>query len=85
MLFDKWCAASKVNDFNSLRELVLLEEFKSCLPELVVVYLNEQKVTSMSQAAVLAEEFVLTHKSVFLQLHARRRLNLFLFNRKVPV
>ncbi len=65
MLFDKWCAASKVNDFNALRELVLLEEFKSCLPERVVVYLNEQKVTSMSQAAVLAEEFVLTHKSVF--------------------
>ncbi len=55
MLFDKWCAASKVNDFNSLRELVLLEEFKSCLPERVVVYLNEQKVTSMSHAAVLAE------------------------------
>ncbi|KAG1952330.1 gag-pol fusion protein [Pimephales promelas] len=64
-LFDKWCNASKVTDFNSLRELLLLEEFKKCLPERVVVYLNEQKVNSLSQAAVLADEFVLTHKTVF--------------------
>ncbi|KAI2660984.1 Retrovirus-related Pol polyprotein [Labeo rohita] len=65
ILFDKWCTASKVNDLDSLRELVLLEEFKRCLPERVVVYLNEQKVASLSHAAVLADEFVLTHKSVF--------------------
>lgn len=65
ILFDKWCVASKVNDFSSLRELILLEEFKNCLPERVVVYLNEQKETSLSQAAVLADEFVLTHKNVF--------------------
>lgn len=64
-LFDKWCAANKVNDFDLLRELVLLEEFKNCLPGKVVVYLNEQKVTSMSSAAVLADEFILTHKNVF--------------------
>jgi len=65
ILFDKWCTASKVSDFNELRELVLLEEFKGCLPDRVVVYLNEQKVISLSQAAVLADEFVLTHKNVF--------------------
>ncbi|KAI2649596.1 Retrovirus-related Pol polyprotein [Labeo rohita] len=65
ILFDKWCTASKVTDFDSLRELVLLEEFKNCLPERVVVYLNEQKVTLLSHAAVLADKFVLTHKNVF--------------------
>ncbi len=65
ILFDKWCAATKAVDYNSLKELILLEEFKSCLPERVVVYLNEQKVASLSYAAVLADEFVLTHKSVF--------------------
>ncbi len=31
----------------------------------MVVYLSEQKVNSLSQAAVLADEFVLTHKGVF--------------------
>ncbi|KAI5094263.1 hypothetical protein C0J45_15987, partial [Silurus meridionalis] len=64
-LLDKWCASSKVNDFDSLRELMLLEEFKTCLPDRVVVYLNERKVSSVSEAAVLADEFVLTHKNVF--------------------
>ncbi|KAL3979168.1 gamma-glutamyltranspeptidase / glutathione hydrolase / leukotriene-C4 hydrolase [Sarotherodon galilaeus] len=65
LLFDKWLAASKVKDFAQLRELVLLEEFKTCLPENVVVYLNEQKVDSLSKAAVLADEFVLTHRATY--------------------
>lgn len=34
-------------DFSSLRELMLLEDFKKCLPERIVLYLNEQKVTEM--------------------------------------
>ncbi|KAI5624687.1 hypothetical protein C0J50_15493, partial [Silurus asotus] len=63
-LLDKWCASSRVNDFDSLRELVLLEEFKNCLPDRVVVYPNERKVSSVSEAAVLADEFVLIHKNV---------------------
>lgn len=29
------------------------------------MYLNEQKVASLTNAAVLADEFILTHKSVF--------------------
>ena len=53
-LFDKWHAASKVTDFISLRELILLKEFKNCLPESIVVYLNEQKVSSLSETSVLA-------------------------------
>uniref|UniRef100_A0A3B1J3T9 Gypsy retrotransposon integrase-like protein 1 n=1 Tax=Astyanax mexicanus TaxID=7994 RepID=A0A3B1J3T9_ASTMX len=65
VLFDKWCSACKVTDFNSLRELILLEEFKNCLPERVVVYLNERSVPTVSQAAVFADEFVLTHKQAF--------------------
>ncbi|XDV36854.1 hypothetical protein PO909_006570 [Leuciscus waleckii] len=45
---------------------MLLEEFKGCLSDRIVVYLNEQKVTTLShQAAVLSDEFVLTHKNVF--------------------
>ena len=66
VLFDKWCHASKTKDFAQLRELVLLEDFKKFLPERIVVYLNEQKAVSLSQAAVFADEFALTHKSAFL-------------------
>ena len=42
-LFDQWCSASKVLSIPQLRELVLLEEFKTCLLERGVLYLNEQK------------------------------------------
>uniref|UniRef100_A0A3B3HSJ7 Gypsy retrotransposon integrase-like protein 1 n=1 Tax=Oryzias latipes TaxID=8090 RepID=A0A3B3HSJ7_ORYLA len=71
-LFDKWCASSNVkDDFEALRQLVLLEDFKRALPEKLVVFLNEQKVSSLSKAAVLADEFVLTHKNVFGALHSQ--------------
>ena len=65
VLFDKWCHSCNVNTVAELRELDLLEEFKKCLLERIVVYLNEQKETSVTKAAVLADEFILTHKSVF--------------------
>ncbi|KAF7667007.1 hypothetical protein LDENG_00083250 [Lucifuga dentata] len=62
ILFDRWCSVCKANDLNSLRELMLVEEFKNCFPEHFVTYLNEQKVATLQQAAVLADEFALTHK-----------------------
>lgn len=65
ILFDSWSQASGVVDFKSLCELILLEEFKNCVPEQTVMYLNEQKVATLQEAAVLAEEFALTHKAVF--------------------
>ncbi|KAF7661622.1 hypothetical protein LDENG_00257520, partial [Lucifuga dentata] len=66
VLFDKWCQASKANTFKDLRELILLEEFKKkCLPDRIVVYLNEQKVTTLEKAAVCADEYNLTHKGTF--------------------
>lgn len=63
ILFDRWCAACKADDFSSVRELMLLEAFKNCVSEKIVVYLNEQKVTTLQQAATLADEFALTHKN----------------------
>ncbi len=65
VLFDKWCTSNKVSDFQALRELILLEEFKSCIPDRIVVYLNEQKVTSLSQASVCADEFTLLIKTFY--------------------
>uniref|UniRef100_A0A671U619 SCAN box domain-containing protein n=1 Tax=Sparus aurata TaxID=8175 RepID=A0A671U619_SPAAU len=64
-LFDKWCQACKVETFDGLRELLLMEEFKNQLPDKIVIYLNEQKVVTIADAAVLADEFTLTHVSVF--------------------
>ncbi|XP_049452217.1 uncharacterized protein LOC125900944 [Epinephelus fuscoguttatus] len=66
-LFDRWCTASKADKLVSVRELMLLEKFKNCLPERTAVYLNEQKVSTLQQAAKLADEFTLTHKTVFVK------------------
>uniref|UniRef100_A0A8C6KSI9 Gypsy retrotransposon integrase-like protein 1 n=1 Tax=Nothobranchius furzeri TaxID=105023 RepID=A0A8C6KSI9_NOTFU len=62
LLFEKWVAASKVSSFTELKELILLEEFKRCSPERTVLYLNEQKVATLSSAALLADEYSLTHR-----------------------
>lgn len=64
-LFDRLCAACKADDLASLRELMLLEEFKNCVPDRLAVYLNEQKVSTLHQAAMLANKFRLTHKNTF--------------------
>ncbi|KAL2095626.1 hypothetical protein ACEWY4_007774 [Coilia grayii] len=63
--FERWCASQRARTAEQIKELVLLEEFKDCVPSNVAMYLNDQKVTTLAQAAVCADEFVLTHKSSF--------------------
>ena len=64
--FDRWCASKEVNhDFNKLRQLILLEEFKSCVSAHIKTYLDERNAGSLHQAAVLAEDYSLTHKGTF--------------------
>ena len=64
--FDRWCSAKEIaQDFNRLRQLILLEEFKSCLPPHVKTYLDERRVENLSQAAVLADDYSLTRKTTF--------------------
>ncbi|KAK7878602.1 hypothetical protein WMY93_030438 [Mugilogobius chulae] len=65
ILFNRWCSSQNANDFAHLKQLILIEEFKNNLPRNVATYLNENKVSDVSQAAVLVDEYVLTHKSVF--------------------
>lgn len=54
---------SKVNNFEQLCELILLEAFKHSLPNKCVVHLNEQKVHSIAEAAMLNDKFDLMHKT----------------------
>ena len=49
-LFDKWSTSCK---------------FKKCLPDHIVVHLNEHKVKSLSSATVLADEYMFTHEATF--------------------
>lgn len=59
---DRWCAASGVTSREDLHELFLLEQFKSTLSEHVSIFLTDRKVTSTEEAAILTDEYVLTHK-----------------------
>ena len=63
-LFNRWCLSKEVdNNFEKLRQLLLIEEFKKCLPDEVKTYLDEKKVGTLGQAAVL-DDYILTHKSI---------------------
>lgn len=52
--FGHWCQSRNVKDFDKLCDLVLLEELKKCLLDKIDTYINEQKVSKVSDAAVLA-------------------------------
>ena len=43
----------------------MIEEFKSCLPTHIKTYLDECNAEGLHQAAVLAEDYSLTHKGTF--------------------
>ena len=64
-LFNRWCTSQQVeNSFDKLKQLILLEEFKSCVPVKVKTYLEEQKVDELQRAATLADDYKLTHQSM---------------------
>ncbi|XP_043976856.1 uncharacterized protein LOC122833417 isoform X2 [Gambusia affinis] len=62
--FYRWLSAEGVKEFESLCDLMVLEQFKTIIPDRVATYVNEQKVKTAAKAAVLADEYVLTHKTV---------------------
>ena len=65
-MFDRWCSSKEVaQDFLKLRQLILIEEFKGCLPTGVKTYIEEQKAESIQQAARLADDYSLTHRGSF--------------------
>lgn len=61
--FNRWCDSLGIESFESLCDLIILEQFKNIIPERIVTYINEQKVKTAAEAAVLADEFVLIHKN----------------------
>ena len=71
-LFDRWCGSKEINgNFEKLRQLILLEEFKDCLPTDIKTYLDEQKVDNLHQAATRADDYALTHRGSFSRPNTR--------------
>ena len=64
--FDRWCSAKKViSDYDKLRQIVLIEQFKRCVHDDLKTYLDEKNVNTLHEMAALADDYALTHKRSF--------------------
>ena len=66
-LFDRWCCSKKIDEnYDKLRQLMLVEEFKRCIQSDVKTFLDEEQVETLEEAARLADDYYLTHKVSFI-------------------
>ena len=62
-LFNRWCHSKEIGqDFTKLKQMVLLEEFKDKVRPDIRSHLDEQKVEELEKAAIMADDYALTHK-----------------------
>ena len=61
--FNRWCHSKEIGqDFKKLKQMVLLEEFKDKVRPDIRSHLDEQKVEELEKAAIMADDYALTHK-----------------------
>ncbi len=63
--FTRWCSALKVDCFQDLCDLIVLEQFKNSIPENIVTHVSDHQVKTAMEAAALADDYVQTHRHVF--------------------
>ena len=62
-LFNRWCHSKEIGqDFKKLKQMVLLGEFKDKVRPDIRSHLDEQKVEELEKAAIMADDYALTHK-----------------------
>ena len=62
-LFNRWCHSKEIgHDFKKLKQMVLFEEFKDKVRPDIRSHLDEQKVEELEKAAIMADDYALTHK-----------------------
>jgi hypothetical protein len=61
--FDKWLTSKKVEkNFDKLRQLLLLEEFKQCVHVDLKTHLDDKNVDTLQDVAVVSDNYTITHK-----------------------
>ncbi|XP_068240411.1 uncharacterized protein [Palaemon carinicauda] len=60
--FQEWLKAKGVEDFDALKELILIEEFKNNINFDLKTHLEDLKLDLLDTLAVAADEFFLSHK-----------------------
>ena len=64
--FNRWCNSREMGtDFEKLRQVILIEEFKRCVCDDIKTYLDEHKVENFAKAAAYVDDYAVTHKSTF--------------------
>jgi hypothetical protein len=62
-LLNRWLTAKGVNgEYEKLRQLILIEEFKRQIHSDIKTHLDESKIETISQAATIADDYAIKHK-----------------------
>lgn len=56
-------------DYEQLKQLILIKEFKRYLTEKLKCYVGEKRVESAHELVILVEEYTLTHKKARIKLN----------------
>ena len=59
----RWSVAANVKTYVTFMDLIVLEQFKSTLPERVATYVAEKQAKDEAEAAVSVDEYELTHRA----------------------
>ena len=84
--YQRWCVASNVQTVDDMTDLIVLEQFKTTLPERVAIYIAEKQTANEADAAMLVDEYELTHKANFGERlrSANGQRDAFSFRNKTP-
>ena len=55
------------DDFEKIRQVMLIEQFKNCLFTDFRTHLDDKEVSTLNEAAVLSDSYALTHKRNFMK------------------
>ncbi|XP_071954190.1 uncharacterized protein [Antedon mediterranea] len=62
-MFDRWVSSKDVElNYDNLKQMMLIEEFKRCIHVDIKIHLDERKIDTLKDAAVYADDYALTHK-----------------------
>ncbi|KAJ8375560.1 hypothetical protein SKAU_G00061400 [Synaphobranchus kaupii] len=64
----RWCAAAGADTYTKLWDLIALKQFRNSVSDSVTTYMMERKAQTASEAATLADEFMLIRKDPNLAL-----------------
>lgn len=82
--FDRWCSAADSTTMDKLRELILFEQYRNTLPEIVATYVAERQVKTASEAALLVDDWELIHEP-YVERFSERQVHTRVNSSVVPV